>query len=78
MGNLFETPITALHGVGAVRAKAYSKLGIENLNDLLRHFERQTRGCLSDLIRERKNDIHPDSCRHEPEILSDYLHLITS
>ncbi len=40
MGNLFETPITALHGVGAVRAKAYSKLGIENLNDLLFHFPR--------------------------------------
>ncbi len=40
MGNLFETPINALHGVGAVRAKAYAKLGIENLYDLLFHFPR--------------------------------------
>lgn len=40
MGNLLDTPINALHGVGAVRAKAYAKLGIENLYDLLFHFPR--------------------------------------
>ena len=40
MANLSDTPITALHGVGAVKAKAYSRLGIENLNDLLFHFPR--------------------------------------
>ena len=40
MGNLFTTPINSLNGVGAVRAKAYAKLGIENLYDLLFHFPR--------------------------------------
>lgn len=40
MGNLLDAPINSLHGVGAVRAKAYAKLGIENLHDLLFHFPR--------------------------------------
>ena len=31
MGNLLDAPINSLHGVGAVKAKAYAKLGIENL-----------------------------------------------
>ena len=40
MAKLQETPINALHGVGAVKAKAYEKLGIDNLYDLLFHFPR--------------------------------------
>ena len=40
MENLFDTPINSLHGVGAVRAKAYARLGIEKLYDLLFHFPR--------------------------------------
>lgn len=40
MDNLQSTPINALRGVGAVKAKAYAKLGIESLYDLLFHFPR--------------------------------------
>ncbi|MBQ7292444.1 MAG: ATP-dependent DNA helicase RecG [Clostridia bacterium] len=40
MENLRNTPIKALHGVGAVKAKAYAKLGVETLYDLLFHFPR--------------------------------------
>ena len=40
MGNIFESPLTVLNGVGAVRAKAYSKLGIDVVGDLLFHFPR--------------------------------------
>lgn len=40
MGDLRQMPITALHGVGAVKAKAYQRLGIESLYDLLFHFPR--------------------------------------
>jgi len=40
MADLLNTPINSLHGVGAVRAKAYAKLGIDNLYDLLFHFPR--------------------------------------
>ena len=51
MGNLSETPVSALHGVGAVRAKAYAKLGIESLYDLLFHFPRsyENRGDIKQL-----------------------------
>ncbi len=38
--SLLDSPITALHGVGAVRAEAYRKLGIYNAGDLLWHFPR--------------------------------------
>lgn len=38
--SLLEHPITALHGVGAVRAEAYHKLGICLAGDLLWHFPR--------------------------------------
>ena len=40
MDTLYNTPINALHGVGAVKAKAYAKLGIDTLYDLLFHFPR--------------------------------------
>lgn len=52
MGNLLDAPINSLHGVGAVRAKAYAKLGIENLNDLLFHFPRsyENRGDVKKLV----------------------------
>ena len=40
MADLRQTPINALHGVGAVKANAYMRLGIENLYDLLFHFPR--------------------------------------
>ena len=38
--SLLQSPITALHGVGAVRAEAYHKLGICLAGDLLWHFPR--------------------------------------
>ena len=38
--SLLKSPITALHGVGAVRAEAYRKLGICEAGDLLWHFPR--------------------------------------
>ncbi|MBQ7380968.1 MAG: ATP-dependent DNA helicase RecG [Clostridia bacterium] len=38
--SLLDAPITALHGVGAVRAAAYAKLGISQARDLLWHFPR--------------------------------------
>ena len=40
MADILKAPITSLNGVGAVRARAYAKMGIENLNDLLYHFPR--------------------------------------
>ena len=40
MDTLYNTPINALHGVGTVKAKAYAKLGIDTLYDLLFHFPR--------------------------------------
>lgn len=40
MENLLNTPINALHGVGPVKAKAFAKLGINTLDDLLFHFPR--------------------------------------
>ena len=51
MISLQKTPITSLHGVGAVKAKAYSKLNIENLHDLLYHFPRayENRGDIKSL-----------------------------
>ena len=38
--SLLEHPVTALNGVGAVRAEAYHKLGICLAGDLLWHFPR--------------------------------------
>ncbi len=40
MENIFDAPINSLHGVGAVKAKAYAKIGINTLSDLLFHFPR--------------------------------------
>ncbi len=38
--SLLDSPITALHGVGAVRAEGYRKLGIFTAGDLLWHYPR--------------------------------------
>ena len=38
--SLLDSPITALYGVGAVRAEAYHKLGIFTAGDLLWHYPR--------------------------------------
>ncbi len=38
--SFLESPVTALHGVGAVRAAAYERLGIRKTEDLLWHFPR--------------------------------------
>ena len=38
--NLHETPVTALHGVGGVKAKAYAAAGVHSLLDLLYYFPR--------------------------------------
>ncbi len=38
--SLLDAPVTALYGVGAVRAAAYAKLGISRAGDLLWHFPR--------------------------------------
>ena len=38
--SILQSPITALHGVGAVRAEAYHKLGVCLAGDLLWHFPR--------------------------------------
>ena len=35
-----NSPVTALNGVGKVRAAAYARLGIFTLYDLIRHFPR--------------------------------------
>ena len=40
MTNHIDQPITVLRGVGAVRAKAYAKLGIFTVKDLLFHYPR--------------------------------------
>ena len=37
---LHETPVTALHGVGGVKAKAYAAAGVHSLLDLLYYFPR--------------------------------------
>ena len=38
--NLYEIPITSLHGVGSVKAKAYASVGVNSLLDLLYYFPR--------------------------------------
>ena len=38
--NLHEIPVTALHGVGGVKAKAYAAAGVHSLLDLLYYFPR--------------------------------------
>ena len=35
-----DSPITALPGVGEARAKAFKKLGVENIRGLLCHYPR--------------------------------------
>lgn len=40
MKNLHEIPVTALHGVGSVKAKAYAAAGIYSILDLLYYFPR--------------------------------------
>lgn len=40
MTKLANAPISALQGIGAVRAKAYGKLGIDTVSDLVYHFPR--------------------------------------
>ena len=53
MTKLANAPISALQGVGAVRAKAYGKLGIDTISDLVYHFPRayEDRGNIK-LLRE--------------------------
>ncbi len=36
----FSTSITKLYGIGAVKAAAYARIGVENVGDLLMHFPR--------------------------------------
>ena len=62
MDSLQNTPITALSGVGQVRAKAYAKLGIRSVADLLLHYPRsyENRGdirLLSEAEPDRKNSL---------------------
>ena len=40
MSSRIHEPITALHGVGPARAKAYARLGIRTVEDLLFHYPR--------------------------------------
>ena len=40
MKNLSNAPINVLQGVGPARAKAYSRLGVDTVSDLLYHFPR--------------------------------------
>ena len=40
MKQLHEIPVTALYGVGGVKAKAYARAGVENILDLLYYFPR--------------------------------------
>ena len=40
MKKLIDAPINALQGVGPARAKAYEKMGVSTLSDLLYHFPR--------------------------------------
>ena len=40
MEALFQTKITALQGVGEVKSKAYRRLGVETVGDLLYHYPR--------------------------------------
>ena len=40
MSDIGSSPIRVLQGVGPARAKAYGKLGIETVSDLLYHFPR--------------------------------------
>ena len=35
-----QTPITALNGVGKVKAEAYSRIGVTNIGNLLSHYPR--------------------------------------
>lgn len=40
MADILKAPVTSLNGIGAVRARAYAKIGIEDINDLLFHYPR--------------------------------------
>lgn len=40
MKNLIDAPISVLQGVGPARAKAYAKLGVNTVSDVLYHFPR--------------------------------------
>lgn len=62
MPNIANAPIKVLQGIGPARAKAYEKLGIQTVSDLLYHFPRayENRGDvkpLSDCIVGEKNSV---------------------
>jgi len=40
MESLFQAPITNLQGIGAVKGKAYNRLGVKTVGDLLYHYPR--------------------------------------
>lgn len=55
----FETPITALSGIGKVRAATFAKLGITTVRDLLYHFPRafQNRGNIKLLAETEEGEV---------------------
>ncbi len=62
MKKLSNAPITVLQGVGPARAKAYAKLGVETVSDILYHFPRayENRGDvkpLSDCVAGEKSSV---------------------
>ena len=50
MADRIHAPITTLHGVGPARAKAYARLGIHTVGDLLSHYPRSY---------ENRGDVRP-------------------
>lgn len=40
MDKFFDMKITALHGIGEVRARSYERLGVKTVGDLLQHYPR--------------------------------------
>ncbi len=54
-----QSPLTALKGVGAKRAALYSKLGINNIGDLLEHYPRGYLDLTGSLSIKDATDEHP-------------------
>lgn len=62
MSSMANAPITVIQGIGPARAKAYAKLGITTVSDLIYHFPRayENRGdikLLSEIISGEKNAV---------------------